>query len=29
MYISLAHDAADVAHALTAFTHALHEEAGK
>jgi len=29
MYMSLAHDAADVAEAQDAFTRALHEEAGK
>jgi glutamate-1-semialdehyde 2,1-aminomutase len=29
MYISLAHDAADVAQVLDAFTHAVHAEAGK
>ena len=29
MYISLAHNAADVAQVLDAFTRALHEEAGK
>jgi glutamate-1-semialdehyde 2,1-aminomutase len=29
MYISLAHDAADVAQALAAFARALHEEAGR
>ena len=29
MYISLAHDATDVAQVLAAFTQALHEEAGK
>ncbi|HEY1931543.1 MAG TPA: aminotransferase class III-fold pyridoxal phosphate-dependent enzyme [Acetobacteraceae bacterium] len=29
MYISLAHDAADVAQVLDAFTHAIHAEAGK
>jgi glutamate-1-semialdehyde 2,1-aminomutase len=29
MYMSVAHDAADVAQAIAAFTHALHAEAGK
>jgi glutamate-1-semialdehyde 2,1-aminomutase len=29
IYVSLAHDAADVAHAIAAFTRAMHEEAGE